>query len=132
MRIEGVTIPDDKHLQIGLTEIYGIGRSRAREVLDSIDIDTHTSPEDLSGSEEKQVREAVQSYKIEGELKREVQANVKRLKDIESYRGERHKKNLPVRGQNTQTNARNVPDGLKTKNRERVTMGSGKRKVEKK
>jgi len=132
MRIEGVTIPDDKHLQIGLTAIYGVGRSRAQDVLGAADIDTHATPEDLDDEEEKKVRNAVQEYTIEGELKRQIQANIKRLKDIESYRGERHKKNLPVRGQNTQTNARNVPDGLKTKNRERVTMGSGKRKVEKK
>lgn len=132
MRIEGVTIPDDKRLEIGLTEIYGIGRSRAREVLKKTDTDLSARAKDLSPEQEKKIRESVQEYKIEGELKRAVTANIKRLKDIDSYRGERHEKNLPVRGQNTQTNARNVPDGLQTKNRDRVTMGSGKRTVEKK
>lgn len=132
MRIEGVTIPDDKRLEVSLTEIFGIGRSRARTILEETDIDYGTKASDLSSADEKKIRTAVQGYTIEGELKREWSANIKRLKDIESYRGKRHEDQMPVRGQTTQTNARNVPDGIKTKNRKRKTMGSGKRSIEKK
>lgn len=132
MRIEGITIPDDKQLEVGLTAIFGIGRSRARVILDNVGINYSTKPSDLSESQENDIRKQVEEYKIEGDLRREWSANIKRLKDIGSYRGTRHQKQLPVRGQKTQTNARTVPNGIKAHRRKRVTMGSGKRKVEKK
>lgn len=127
MRIEGVTIDDDKHLSIGLTSIYGIGRSRAKEILDEIGVDYTTTPTDLSEEQDKKLRQTLENYSLEGDLRRKKEADIKRLKDIESYRGIRHTKNLPVRGQNTQTNSRtNRPyKGYKT-------AGSGKRTVEKK
>lgn len=127
MRIEGITIDDDKHLSIGLTSIYGIGRSRAKEILNEIDVDHTTTPTDLSEKQDKKLRQTLENYSLEGDLRRKNEADIKRLKDIESYRGIRHTKNLPVRGQNTQTNSRtNRPyKGYKT-------AGSGKRTVEKK
>ena len=127
MRIEGITIKDDKHLDVGLTEIFGIGRSRAQKILDAIELDYQTTPNDLSEEEDKKLRQELEEYTLEGDLRRQKEADVKRLKDVESYRGMRHSKNLPVRGQNTQTNSRtNRPyKGYKT-------AGSGKRTVEKK
>lgn len=124
MRISGITIPDQKHLEYGLTAVHGIGRARAVSILDELSIPHTTKPGDLSTEQENSVREMVESYTIEGELKRSVAANVKRLKDINSYRGSRHAKRLPVRGQRTKTNARTLK-GVKK------TMGSGKRKLEK-
>jgi small subunit ribosomal protein S13 len=121
MRIEGVTIPDDKHIQIALTAVYGIGRSRAQTILEDADIDFSTTPNELTEAEEKRLRGEIDEYTLEGDLRRQEEASVKRLKDIESYRGIRHTKNLPVRGQNTQSNSRtNRPyEGYKT-------AGSGK------
>lgn len=126
MRIQGVTIPDDKRLEISLTALYGIGRARAREVLDKSEIDTDRHATDLSEAEEKRLRETLGEYNLEGDLKRQVSSHIKRLKDIETYRGKRHEKDLPVRGQRTKTNSRTVRGNV------RKTMGSGKRKVEKK
>lgn len=126
MRIQGITIPDDKRLEIALTAIYGIGRTRAQKILDKAGIDHGTRAKDLSSEKENEVRELVEGFKIEGDLKREVSANVKRLKDIRAYRGVRHMKRLPVRGQRTKTNSRTVRGNV------RKTMGSGKRAVEKK
>lgn len=116
MRIEGVTIPDDKQIQIALTSVYGIGRSRAQTILDDADIDHSTYPKNLTEAEEKQLRSEIENYTLEGDLRRQEEASVKRLKDIECYRGIRHTKNLPVRGQNTQSNSRtNRPyEGYKT------------------
>jgi small subunit ribosomal protein S13 len=124
MRIAGVTIPDEKQLAFGLTTVFGIGRTRAKQILSELKIEETKKPGDLSTDQENAVREKIESYTIEGELKREVSANVKRLKDIKSYRGSRHAKRLPARGQNTKTNARTLK-GV------RKTMGSGKRKLEK-
>ena len=124
MRIAGITIPDNKHLEFGLTAIHGIGRTRAKEILSELKIDEHTKPTDISTEQENAIREKVESFTIEGELKRTVAAHVKRLKDINSYRGSRHAKRLPARGQHTKTNARTLK-GVKK------TMGSGKRKLEK-
>ena len=124
MRIAGITIPDNKHLEFGLTEIYGIGRARAQAILDELGIPQFTKPTDISTEQENAIREKVESFTIEGELKRTVSANIKRLKDINSYRGIRHAKRLPCRGQRTKTNARTLK-GV------RKTMGSGKRKLEK-
>lgn len=124
MRIAGITIPDNKHLEYGLTAIHGIGRARAQAILDELDIKEFTKPTDISTDQENSIREKIESFTIEGELKRTISANVKRLKDINSYRGSRHAKRLPCRGQRTKTNARTLKGAKKT-------MGSGKRKLEK-
>lgn len=124
MRISGITIPDDKHLEYGLTAVHGIGRSRAEAILEELNISLMTKPTDLTTDQENAVREKVESFTIEGELKRSIASNIKRLKDISSYRGSRHAKRLPARGQRTKTNARTLKGAKKT-------MGSGKRKLEK-
>ena len=124
MRISGITIPDEKQLTYALTAVYGIGLSRAASILEELSIPTTTKPTELSTEQENSIREKVESFRIEGELKREVSGNIKRLKDIDSYRGSRHAKRLPVRGQRTKTNARTLKGAKKT-------MGSGRRKLEK-
>ena len=126
MRIAGITIPNEKRLEIGLTQIYGIGRVRARHILTAANVDPGKKPGELSSNEETAISKLVNEYRIEGELRREVNANIKRLKDIRSYRGERHSRSLPVRGQRTKTNSRTVRGNV------RKTMTSGRRKVEKK
>jgi len=126
MRISGITIPDEKRLEVGLTSIYGIGRSQAKKILDEAGINFDTRASELSVDDENRIRKGIEAFKIEGELRREVSGNIKRLKDIKSYRGIRHIKRLPVRGQRTQANSRTVRGNV------RQTMGSGKRKVEKK
>ncbi len=125
MRIAGITIPDEKRLEISLTVIHGVGRARAKTVLDTLKIDWATKAKDLSADQENAIRKAIEEQKIEGDLKREKQQNIKRLKDIGAYRGSRHAKHLPVRGQRTKTNSRTVRGNV------RKTMGSGRRKAEK-
>ncbi|HEC21914.1 MAG TPA: 30S ribosomal protein S13 [Chloroflexi bacterium] len=106
-RIEGVDLPRDKRVEIALTYIYGIGRSRSKEVLAATGINPDTRVKDLTEAEIAALRDYITShYRIEGELRREVQMNIKRLQEIGSYRGLRHRRNLPVRGQRTRTNAR--------------------------
>ena len=106
-RIEGVDLPRDKRVEIALTYIYGIGRSRSKEVLAATGINPDTRVKDLTEAEIAALRDYIPShYRIEGELRREVQMNIKRLQEIGSYRGLRHRRNLPVRGQRTRTNAR--------------------------
>jgi len=124
MRISGITIPDGKQLQFSLTTVHGIGASRSITILDELKISHVKKAEELSTDEENAIREKIESYSIEGELKREVSSNIKRLKDIQSYRGSRHAKRLPARGQRTKTNARTLKGAKKT-------MGSGRRKLEK-
>lgn len=124
MRISGITIPDDTWIEFGLTTIYGIGRSRALTILGELKIKPRTKPADLSTGQENAIRERIEKLTIEGELRREVGSNIKRLKDIKSYRGSRHAKRLPARGQRTKTNARTLKGAKKT-------MGSGRRKLEK-
>lgn len=126
MRIAGITVPEKKQLWIALTEVYGIGPSRALDVLTNAGIDIHKKAADLSADEEQKLKEQIEQYAIEGDLRREVSANIKRLKDIKSYRGSRHARYLPARGQRTKTNSRTSRGNV------RKTMGSGKRKVEKK
>ena len=126
MRILGITIPDEKRLEIGLTTIYGIGRSRAHKILDEVSIDYGKKSKDLNTDEENKIRETVEKFKLEGDLRREVSSNVKRLKDISSYRGSRHAKRLPSRGQRTKTNCRTLRGNA------RKTMGSGRKTVDKK
>ena len=125
MRISGITIPDNKRLEIGLTAVYGVGRPLAQEILKELDIDSGKKPVDLKTEEENSIRMKIESFVIEGELRREVSGNIKRLKDIDSYRGTRHALNLPSRGQRTKTNSRTVRGNT------RRTMGSGRRKLEK-
>ncbi len=124
MRISGITIPDEKQMAYALTAVYGIGLSRAKTILKDLNIDPTIKPTGLSTDQENAIREKVESFRIEGDLKREIAANIKRLKDISSYRGSRHAKRLPARGQRTKTNARTLK-GVKK------TMGSGRRKLEK-
>jgi len=122
MRIAGVNIPNDKRIEIALTYIYGIGRSLSNEILKKANISPDVRAKDLSDEEINKLKEIIErNYKIEGELRSEVAMNIKRLKEINCYRGERHRKNLPVRGQRTKTNAR-------TKRGKRVTVGSGRKK----
>lgn len=126
MRIAGITIPDNKRLEIGLTAIFGIGRKLAMEILDEVGVDRGAKPTEVSADDEAKIRKAIEDLKIEGDLKREVAGNIKRLKDISAYRGTRHTRGLPVRGQRTKTNQRT------RKGNTRKTMGSGKLKVDKK
>lgn len=124
MRISGINIPDTKHLSFGLTAVHGIGRVRAKKILEEVGVDEYAKPADLSTELENAIREKVEGFTIEGELKREIASNVKRLKDIGAYRGTRHAKRLPSRGQRSKTNARTLK-GV------RKTMSSGRRKLEK-
>lgn len=125
MRIAGVTIPEDKRLEIALTSIYGVGRPRALSTLASLGIEPGKRSKELSAKEEAALRDAIEKFRIEGELRRDISANVRRLKDIKAYRGVRHMKKLPVRGQRTKTNSRTVRGNV------RKTMTSGRRKLEK-
>ncbi len=125
LRIAGVTVPDGKRLEIALTAIYGVGRPRALATLHALDIDPSKRTKDLSAKEEAAIRQAIEKHKIEGELRREISSNIRRLKDIKAYRGTRHAKKLPVRGQGTKTNSRTVRGNV------RKTMTSGRRKLEK-
>lgn len=126
MRILGITIPENKRLDFALTVIYGIGNSRARDILLKANVDGGITSKDLSVDQENSIRKIIESFKIEGDLKREVASNIKRLKDIKTYRGSRHARHLPARGQRTKTNSRTIRGNV------RKTMGSGRRKEEKK
>ncbi len=125
MRILGITIPNNKHLDVGLTALYGIGISRARAILKEVKIDPITKAETLTVDQENAIRKVIETMSIEGSLRREVASNVKRLKDIKSYRGVRHMRRLPVNGQRTKTNSRTVRGNV------RKTMASGRRKESK-
>jgi len=114
-RIEGVDLPRNKRMEIGLTYIYGIGPSRAREILRNTEVSPDTRVKDLTDSDVVKLRDFIsQNYKVEGDLRREVQLHVKRLIEIGSYRGLRHRRSLPVRGQRTRTNARTRKGPKKT------------------
>lgn len=126
MRILGITIPDTKRLDVALTVLYGVGRSRASLILNKAKIDPSIKAKDLNVDQENEIRKIIESFTIEGDLKREVASNVKRHKDIKTYRGSRHARKLPVRGQRTKTNSRTVRGNV------RKTMGSGRKKEEKK
>ena len=120
MRIGGITIADNKRVEMGLTALFGIGRSTAHKILDEAKIEYGKKSKDLTTDEENSIRKVVEQYNIEGNLKREISGNIKRLKDIDSYRGSRHTKHLPVRGQRTKTNSRTTRGNI------RKTMGSGR------
>jgi small subunit ribosomal protein S13 len=126
MRIVGITIPENKRLKVGLTVLYGIGRSLASQILKQAKVDGNKKPTELTPEEEAKIRQIVESKKIEGDLKREVGSNIKRLKDIKSYRGSRHARKLPSRGQRTKTNSRTLRGNV------RKTMGTGRKAPEKK
>lgn len=125
MRITGITLPNNKRLAYALTTLYGIGHPRAEKICKEAKVDAMKKVSDLTAEDENEIRRVVESFKLEGDLKREIAGNIKRLKDIGAYRGLRHGKKLPVRGQRTKTNSRTVRGNV------RKTMGSGRRKVEK-
>ncbi|MFA6355362.1 MAG: 30S ribosomal protein S13 [Candidatus Paceibacterota bacterium] len=125
MRILGITIPNNKHLDVGLTALFGIGISRARTILKEVKIDPNIKADKLTVDEENAIRKVIETMMIEGALRREIASNVKRLKDIKSYRGVRHMKRLPVNGQRTKTNSRTIRGNV------RKTMASGRRKESK-
>jgi small subunit ribosomal protein S13 len=125
-RIAGVTLPNNKRVEIALTYIYGIGRSRSNEILAKCGVSRDAKVSDLSDAEVNALRETIEkTYRVEGELRRDTQFNIKRLKEIGSYRGARHAKGLPARGQRTKTNSRTVRGNV------RRTMGSGRSKLTK-
>jgi len=125
MRIAGVTIPDNKQLLYSLPLIFGIGPTRAREILKAAGISESKKGSELTAEEEQKIRALSETYLIEGELRREIGQNIKRLKDIRSLRGDRHARGLPVRGQRTKTNSRTRRGNV------RKTMTSGRRTLEK-
>ncbi|MBI1975819.1 MAG: 30S ribosomal protein S13 [Candidatus Vogelbacteria bacterium] len=125
-RIAGITIPENKQIAFGLTALYGVGMSRAAAILKASNINPIKKPSELTATEENEIRKALEAHIIEGDLKRVVSGNIKRLKDIKAYRGIRHSRGLPSRGQRTKSNSRTRRGNI------RKTMGSGRRKVEKK
>ena len=126
-RIEGVDLPRNKRVEVGLTYIYGIGLPRSQQILHATGVSPDTRIKDLTDAEVTLLRDYIsQSYKVEGDLRREVQLNIKRLIEIGSYRGLRHRRNLPVRGQRTRTNARTRKGPKKT------VAGRGRRRGAKK
>lgn len=122
MRILGINLPDEKRVDIGLTYLYGIGRNNVELVLKKADIDGSKRIKSLSEDEQKRIQKVLETYKIEGDLRVEVSGNIKRLKEIGAYRGSRHSKNLPSKGQRTRSNAR-------TKRGKRVTIGAIKKEL---
>ena len=121
-RIAGVNIPENKRIEISLTYIYGIGRPLSKRILEEMKIDINKKASELSAKEVNDLKDYIEKkYKIEGDLRRQVMINVKRLKDIGAWRGLRHIKGLPVRGQRTKTNNRTVRGNV------RKTMGSGRK-----
>jgi small subunit ribosomal protein S13 len=122
VRIAGVTLPNEKRVEIGLRAIYGISFSRSQSILKATKINPDTRVKNLTEIEANRLREFIEkNYKVEGDLKKEVLLNIKRLKEIKAYRGIRHQKNLPVRGQRTKTNSRTVRGNV------RKTTSSGKK-----
>lgn len=122
MRISGITIPDQKRIDIALTYLYGVGRSNVKPILVAADVVATKRASQLSEEEISRIQKVLEKYKIEGDLRTELTANIRRLKDSGSYRGTRHSKNLPARGQRTRSNAR-------TKRGKRVTIGAIKKDV---
>jgi small subunit ribosomal protein S13 len=122
-RIAGVNIPEAKRVEVALTYIYGIGATTSQKILTQLKVDANTRVKDLSEADVAKIREYIdKNLQVEGDLQRQVSLNIKRLKEINAYRGLRHKANLPVHGQRTKTNAR-------TKRGKKVTMGSGRKKA---
>lgn len=126
MRVEGVDLPRNKRVEIALTYIYGIGRTSSQQILDTAGVDRNIRVQDLTEEQQARIREQIGNYTIEGDLRRQVLANIKRLSEIGAYRGLRHRRNLPVRGQRTRTNGR-TRRGVK-----KTVPGRGRRKGGKK
>lgn len=123
VRIAGINIPDNKRIEIALTYIYGIGLSTSQKILKELSVDVDTRAKDLKAEDANRLREVIEKkYRVEGELRHVVKSNIKRLKEIGCYRGTRHQKGLPSRGQRTKTNTRTVRGNV------RKTMGSGRKK----
>ncbi len=122
MRIAGINIPDEKRVDIALCYIYGIGRGNVSGVLTKAGIDAAKRVKALTEGEQKKIQKALEEYKVEGDLRAQVTSDIRRLKEIGAYRGIRHSRNLPVRGQRTRSNAR-------TKRGKRVTIGAIKKEV---
>lgn len=121
VRLAGVQLPMEKRVEVGLTYIHGVGRSLSKSILNELNINLDKKIKDLSEEDLAKLRDALTKLRTEGDLRRKIQMDIKRLQDIGSYRGYRHKKRLPARGQRTKTNAR-------TKRGKRMTMGSGRKK----
>ncbi len=121
-RIGGVDLPEQKRIDIGLTYIYGIGRSNVKAVLESTKVDPGKRIKDLTEEEVGKLQKAIEGIKVEGDLRREIETNIKRLEEIGSFRGSRHRKNLPARGQRTRSNSR-------TKRGKRQTVGTVRKEV---
>jgi len=125
-RIAGVTIPSNKHIVIALTYIYSVGQARSKKVLVEAGVSENTRTKDLTDEEVNKIREILEKkYRLEGDLRRDILSNIKRLREINAYRGIRHAKRLPVRGQRTKTNSRTVRGNV------RKTTGSGRRALTK-
>lgn len=125
MRITGVNIPDNKKIRISLGYLYGIGRTLARTIVDAAKVDSERMTKDLTPDEVNRIQSFLEKhYKVEGELRQVIKQNINRLKDIKAYRGVRHLRRLPVRGQRTKTNSRTIRGNV------RKTAGSGRRKVD--
>lgn len=122
MRVVGVNIPEQKRIDIALTYIYGVGRSNVRQILEKAKISAEKRLSTLTEEELGRIQKVLETYKIEGDLRAELSGNIKRLREISTYRGSRHAKNLPARGQRTRSNAR-------TKRGKRVTIGAIKKEV---
>lgn len=122
MRVSGITLPDDKRVDISLTYLYGIGRGNVGAILKRADVDGAKRMKDLSEDEQKRIAKILEEFKLEGDLRAEVTGNIKRLKEIGSYKGTRHAKGLPARGQRTRSNAR-------TKRGKRMTIGAIKKEL---
>lgn len=122
MRIAGYNLQDTKRVDISLTYVYGIGRKNVVDILKKANVESSKRVKALSEDEQKRIQKVLETYKLEGDLRAEVSGNIKRLKEISSYRGSRHSKNLPVRGQRTRSNAR-------TKRGKRVTIGAIKKET---
>ena len=122
MRVAGINLPDEKRVDIALTYLYGIGRSNVLKVLENAKVDASVRVKALSEDEQKRLTKTLETYKVEGDLRAEVGGNIKRLKEAGTYRGMRHNKGLPSRGQRTRSNAR-------TKRGKRVTIGAIKKEV---
>lgn len=124
-RVAGINLPNEKRIEIALTYLYGIGLSLSQLILSELKIDPNTRVKDVSDDDLEKIRQSIsKKYRVEGDLRSEVSQNIKRLKEIGSYRGIRHTKGLPVKGQRTKTNAR-------TKRGRKITVGSGRRTLDK-
>jgi len=126
-RIAGVILPPLKRIEVALTYIYGVGSARAQQILKRVSMDPGTKAKDLSRDDENKLRTLIEKdFKVEGDLRREIQMNIRRLKEVDSFRGSRHAKHLPARGQSTRRNSRTVRGNV------RITMGSGRRSASEK